>query len=242
MSTENYISISLPSRCLAYQDVDPSAIQIRTLKGRDEKLIAEISTDNFDKKVNLLLGSVLKGIEPPKLTIGDRLYLILWETINSYGKDFPLESECEHCWQKSTYSVDLSKLNNVELPDTYKQPYELKLPDSGTLVKLRLLTVDDVLKVGEIDKLGQNVWLYRYALSIVNDKGIWDRVEFLENLSVRDVAVIRAFHEKFTHGPKLETTYECPKCGGTGVMPVPFRLEMLLPYGKRLDKYFGDAV
>jgi hypothetical protein len=239
---DNYIPINLPSKCLAYTGVDASTIQIRTLKGRDEKLIAEISTDNFDKKANLLLGSVLKGIEPTKLTIGDRLALILWETINSYGKDFPIESECEHCWQKSEYNIDLSKLDNVTLPDDYKQPYEVKLSDSGKLVKLRLLTVDDLLKVSEIDKLGQNVWLYRYALSIVDDKGIWDRVEFLEELSVRDLATIRAFHEKFIHGPKMETTYECPKCGGGGVLPIPFRLEMLLPYGKRLNKYLGNAV
>ena len=239
---ENYIQIKLPSRCIPYSGVDPTTIQIRTLKGRDEKLIAEMSDSNFDKKANILLASILKGIEPSKLTTGDRLHLLVWEVIHSYSKDFHVEFECDHCWQKSDYLVDLSKLDIAELPEDYKEPYEVKLPDSGTIVKLRLITIDDLFKVSEIEKLGQNVWLYRYALSIVDEKGIWDKVEMLENLSVKDMAVIRAFHEKFIHGPKMEAKYECPKCGGTGEIPVPFRLKMLLPYGKELRAFVGDAI
>ena len=36
--------------------------------------------------------------------------------------------------------------------------------------------------------------------------------------------------------------YECPKCGGVGIMPVPFRLEMLLPFGEKLERYTGDTI
>lgn len=243
---ENYVSVKLPSKCKVYPDIDltknPDQIQIRAFKGRDEKIIAELSNENFEKKFMAILKGVLKGVDPAKLTIGDRLYLVLWEVINSYSKTFSIEFECENCWQKSTFDVDLTAIDVVELPDTYKEPYELKLPVSGDLIKSRLLRVEDVLKVNELDKAGQNVWLYRYALTMVNDKGIWDNVDYLENLSTKDLMVIRAFHTKFEHGPKMETKYECPKCGGTGIMPVPFRLEMLLPYGEKLERYTGDSV
>lgn len=240
------ISVKLPSKCLVYPEIDlaanPNLIQIRTFKGRDEKLIAELSNENFEKKFLTVLKGVFTGIDPSKLTIGDRMYLVLWEVINSYSKMFPVEFECEHCWQKSSFEVDLTSLEVVELPDTYKEPYELKLPVSGDLIKVRLLRIEDVMKVNDLDKAGQNVWLYRFALSIVGDKSVWENVEYLENLSTKDLMVIRAFHTKFEHGPKMETKYECPKCGGTGVMPVPFRLEMLLPYGKKLERYTGDAI
>ena len=94
----------------------------------------------------------------------------------------------------------------MDLPDNYKEPYEVKLPKTGTMVKLRLLTVADNIKVDEMVKNKQNVWLYRYALALVDDeKKIFDKVEYLENLPSQDVATIRAFHEKFQHGPKLET-------------------------------------
>ena len=53
--TATYYPVKLPSRCLLYSDIakDNSSdqIKIRSFKGRDEKLIAEISSDNFEKKL-----------------------------------------------------------------------------------------------------------------------------------------------------------------------------------------------
>jgi len=239
---EKYFKIKLPSGCKIYKDVDPTAIEIRTFKGKDEKLISEISSENFEKKFVSVLKQVLKGIEPEQLTIGDELHLALWEAINSYSKDFFVSHECEHCYQKIETTVDLSKFEVIELEEGFEEPKEVKLPESGEVVKLNLLRVSDILKVDEIIKMGKNIWLYRYALSIVDDRGIWDKVEYLENMESKDLMHIRAFHDKYMHGPKMESKYECPKCGGAGLLPVPFRLEMLLPYGKKLERYIGDAV
>jgi hypothetical protein len=239
---EKYFQIKLPSKCLAYKDVDPSKLEIRSFKGRDEKLIAEINPENFEKKFVTLLKQVFRGMEPTSLTLGDELHLALWETINSYSKTFFVEHECEHCWQKSEYSVDLSTIDVVELPDDFAEPKEIKLPESQETVRLRLLRVEDILKVESMAKSGQNVWLHRYALSLADESGIFDKVDRLEKMSSKDLMQIRAFHDKYMHGPKMESKYECPKCGGTGIMPVPFRLEMLLPYGKALSRYTGNAV
>jgi len=239
---EKYFQIKLPSKCMLYKDVDPTKIEIRTFKGKDEKLIAEINSENFEKKFVSVLKQVLKGIDPLELTVGDELHLALWETINSYSKDFFVTHECEHCWQKIETTVDLSKIDVVELKDDFEEPKEIKLPESGDIVKLRLMRVADILKVDEIIKMGKNIWLYRYALSIVDDKGIWDKVNYLENMESKDLMHIRAFHDEYMHGPKMEAQYECPKCGGAGVMPVPFRLEMLLPYGKALGRHIRNAV
>ena len=116
-------------------------------------------------------------------------------------------------------------------------------PKSGEVVKVRLLTVGDMIKVDEMDKSGQNVWLYRYALALTYpDLNSFQKVEYLENLPVSDLALIRAFHDKFFHGPKMESKYECPDCGGTGTMPVPFRIEMLFPYGESLTRNFGNTI
>jgi len=242
MSDYTFFNITLPSKCLVYQGIDPTQIQIRTLKGEDEKLIAEISSDNFDKKYNMVLTRVLKGIDPLRLTLGDRFYIVLWETINSYSKDFPIEHTCSSCSQKSNYNVDLSQLETMELPDGYTEPCELTLPKSGTKIKLRLLTVKDLIEIDSIDKLGQNTWLYRPAISIVDNRSLADKLDYLSKIDTQDLEYIRAFQEAFEHGVKMQTNYTCPKCGGNGVMPVPFRFEMLLSYGETLKRRVGDAI
>lgn len=223
----DYITIELPSSGILYNIQEP--IQIRTFKGRDEKLIAEITAENAEKKVSTILTNVLKGIDPLELTLGDRLHILLWERINSYGKMYDVRHTCEHCLNISDYSVDLSKLEIVKLPKDFKEPFEERLPVSGEIVKLRLLRVSDMIKLDEMLKQNQNIWLYRYALTIVNDKNVWDNLDYLENLSTKDLLRIRAFQDKYIHGPKLETKYECPNCGGVGAMPIPFRPEILLP-------------
>jgi hypothetical protein len=222
--------------------VDPTKIQIRTLKGEDEKLIAEISSDNFDKKYNMVLARVLQGIDPIKLTLGDRFFLVLWEAINSYSKDFPMEYECDHCWQKFPLNVDLSKLEKIELPDGYKEPAVIKLPKSGTEVSLRLLTVGDLLEINAADKLNQNTWLYRSALSLVNKMSLSDKLDYVGKLEAQDLEFIRGFQDAFEHGVKMRTGYTCPKCGGAGEMPVPFRFELLLSFGEILKRRTGDAI
>lgn len=243
---QTYYPVKLPSRCSVYKGIEKDnatdQIQIRTFKGRDEKLIAEISSDNFEKKFNLVLKSVLRGIEPEELTVGDRQFLMLWETIHSYNKVIQVTYECEHCWRTSNYGIDLSTLDVVQLPESFEEPFAIKLEECGQTINLRLLRVKDLIKVDDMKRQNQNVWLYRYALSMVNDKPALENMEFLENLSTKDLMLIRAFHDKFVHGFDLRAKYECPKCGGDGVMPVPFRLEMLLPYGESITGHIGNAV
>jgi hypothetical protein len=242
-NNEKWLLLNLPSKCLAYENIDKSKLMIRPLKGKDEKLIAEISGDNFEKKFLAVLRQIVQGIDVEKLTLGDRLYIAIWEAMNSYSEKFFLKHECEHCWQSSEYAIDLSKLDIIELPDNYHQPYEIKLSESGDVVKVRLLTISDSIKIDEMDKSGQNVWLYRYALGLEFPEGnVFQKMEYLENLPVKDLAIIRAFHDKFYHGPKMEQKYECSKCGGTGIMPVPFQIKFLFPYGIELVRHFGSTI
>jgi len=240
------ISEELPSRGLVYPELLNNGVAgpltINTFRGKDEKLLAELTTENFEKRFVTVLKNVLKGIDPNKLTSGDRLWFVLYLTINSYSRLFSVSHECSKCYSTKNYQVDLSQLEIIQLPENFKEPYEVKLPVSGDLLKLRLLRVRDLIDIDDLEKSNQNVWLYRYALSIVNEKSIWDNVEYLEKLDVKDIMLIRAFHDKFKHGPKMISKYTCPDCGGTGVMPVPFRLEMLLPYGENLARAVGDTV
>lgn len=241
MSVEKKI-LDLPSKFLVYEGVAPGSVKVGLLRGKHEKVIAEISADNYDKKLLQVLADVIEGIPVNSLTLGDRKFIQLWLAINSYSKDFPIKFNCESCGSKLEAIVDLATIPVVELPSDFKEPYSVQLSD-GKEIFLRLLRVEDELRVGEAEKSGQNVWLYRYSRSIVdNNLSALQKVQFMEELPAIDVARIRAFHDKYDHGPVMETHYECDKCGGDGVMPVPFRLEMLFPIGSTLKRCYGATV
>ena len=240
MVEDGFVDLVLPSGKKVYGDI--GAVQIRPFKGKDERLIAELTYNNFEKKFLTVLRQVIRGIDPEKLTIGDRLYILVWEAIHSYTSLYPIKFPCSTCLQEIEYEVDLSKLEIISLPTEFKEPYLVTLP-SGDNINLRLFRVDDEMKIADYENGGNSSWLYRYALSIVDDKkGVWDRVIYLENINSQDLAAIRAFHEKFYHGPKMQSNYDCPKCGSKGVVEVPFRIEIIFPYGETLTRHFGTRV
>jgi hypothetical protein len=234
--------IDLPSKYLVY-GIKPEDFKLRALKGKDEKLIASLTYENLESKFLEVLKNVITGMDPKELTLGDRLYIILWEAIHSYNKFCTLEYTCTQCMQKSEFEVDLSQIGVVDLEPTYKEPFPLSLT-SGQTINMRLFRVKDEEKAVAYEKAtGQSSWLYKYALSIVDPKmSDMDKTMFLEELPSIDVALIRTFHERFSHGPKMETVVECPKCGASEVAPVPFRIDLLFPYGKTLTRYYGNAV
>jgi hypothetical protein len=239
---ENYLPISLPSKCLPYENIDSSKVLIRPYQGADEILLSQITPLNLESKFLCVLKNVLQGIDPERLTLGDRFYIILWEFINSYTNIISLTTLCSHCLKEVEFSVDLSVLDVTYLPDSYKQPYSVILSD-GSKVKLKLLSVKDVIETEKYSKIdSENDFLYEYAGSIVDDRGLPERVTWLSTLKARDLALIRTFQEKFIHGPNMVTKVTCPKCREEEELIVPFWFEYFFPKGKILVNAFGARI
>ena len=233
------MTVALPSRGLPYEN-GKKDIEIRTMKGEDEKVLAELSIDNFDKKSVELLNRCVKDGKAIDFTIGDRLFLLIWQAINSYSPIYPVDLVCPQCFQKILVDVDLSKLEVIYLPEEYKQPYTVQLSDRE--IKLRLLTVKDEIAINEYGASGESTWLYRFAVTIVSDSSVKDKLKMLEQMKTRDISIIRAFHEKYVHGLDMNYKYECPKCSGGDTLVVPFRLEIFLPSGALVARATGTKI
>lgn len=234
-----FIPIELPSKCLPYAEKD---ITIRPYLAKDEIYLSQINPVNLEPKFLQVLKEVVRGIDPKLLTLGDRLYIMIWEYINSYSHTFPVDITCTHCLNDITTPIDLTKLQKIELPDDFKQPYMVKLPDKGREIPLRLLTIQDEIDIENYERKNPDGHLYRYAKSIVSEVDILDKINDLEKLTSKDLAKIRWFHEKFYHGPDMDTTFKCPKCGEEDELTVPFRFEFLYPHGKALADTFGEGI
>jgi hypothetical protein len=226
--------MELPSKYLVYPGITPGDIQVRSLTGEDEEVMAEVNTVNIELKFIQLLDRVIQGVKAKDLTLGDRMYILLWLSNDTYGNLWPIDFYCEHCFQKTFHEVDLLSFMNSEgvkfLEDGFKQPVTVQLSDRT--VDLRLFTVGDEAIVSQYEAAGNNGYLYKYALSMVDEKSVSEKYEMLKKMSSKDLNVIKSFHLEHEHGPIMVSPYVCRNCGGEGRVAVPFRTEMVFRSGE----------
>jgi len=242
---DTFLELELPSKLLPYRDLKVTKIEARVMRGSDEKILAEMTSDNIERQTLTLLTRIIRGIDPAELTLGDRLVCMLWNTINSYTKDYPIDGAmCAHCLKKSDGIIlDLQELETVDLPDDYLEPFPVELPVCGQKVMMRSYRIKDELQFNRYEKNAtaeqDDIWLYKLALSIVDDKTVWDRVEWLKTQSTKDLAMMRAFHEKYSHGVKLISKFTCTHCEEESPTEVPFRPQLFIPDGATVARSVG---
>ena len=232
-----FLDLKLPSKGLPYKDKDGDipVTKIRPMRVKDEKLIAEMTGNNFEVRFLQLIRNTVRGIDAKEMTIGDRLYCILWLRINSYSARYAIEFNCLSCSKRILHEFDLSKLTVLELPDDYHEPMTAILEDDGNDIQLRLLRVKDEMEIAQKMASGEkDEWLLRYAYSIVGSMTVFEKIKYLNNLSSKDFSIIRGYQEIFNHGVDFRQSYNCPDCGATEVLDIPFRPGLLIPEGSAI--------
>lgn len=235
-------NIELPSQCRLYEGVSPEDIMITPFKGRHEKMFASITADTYEKKLSDILNDVVDGMDVRKMTMGDRLYILIWEAINSFSNEYPMDIQCQACSEVIVYIVDLNKLTVNQLNSDFSEPYSITLAN-GKKLDLRLIRVED--EIAAIDYEINNPdegWSYKYARSIATEDNILSRIQIFEDLDAVDSARVRAVQDKYMHGPVLQTDFVCDKCGHGGPVPFTFQPDMVFPIGKALSDHFGKLV
>lgn len=223
----NYVPVKLPSRCKPYEGVNPDNIKIRSFLGKEELIISGITKQNYDKRIVELLESVLQGIDANVLTLGDRLYLLIWEAMNSYGDEKKVAYKCETCGLDLVDGIKLSEIENEEWPEdpALVYPAEITMSD-GKKFTYRLLNNQDSIKISEWEAFGKNSHLYKYALSLSRSgMTLLEITNYLETVPSADLSLIRKMEGSFRHGPILEKKYVCKHCDSEGRIFLPFRLE-----------------
>lgn len=238
---QNYFVLDLPSKGLVYPNYTKGSIKVRPLTGGDESILATMNERNMMDKLIEVLQRTVEGIDVRQMTLGDKIALMVWHGINSYTDGFTSKVTCEGCLQSIQVDYKLADSKVQYLPDHFKEPYPVEL-SNGTKVKCRLLRVSDEIAALEYEKKLQDFYLYRIALTVVDDKDIVQRVDWLAQLPAKDVAKIRAFQDVFYHGPTFIYDYQCSLCGYKGTFYSPFRFEHFFPYGDALRKNYGIKI
>jgi len=235
-----YLPVQLPSGCRTYLNIPPEDITVRPYTGEDECILAQINPTNIEKNFLVILKRVLQGLDPKSLTLGDRLYLIIWLYISSYSEIVTVKQMCSHCMQEVEFNADMRKFDIKPLNPDLPIPTSIELPESGTTVHLRPLTVGDEVASEKLANSGTDIHLYRYARSIVGQDDPVGKMQEMRTWHARDIARIRYYHDvEVDHGPIMRVTLPCPKCREEEVVDVPFRFDFFYPEGKTLGTCFG---
>lgn len=254
------VSVSVPSRPYACKIVVPSngylyggkwsggEMIISPLTVAEEKLLAGSKGDRFDV-LDLIVKRCIVECPVPfeDLLVGDLFYIMMCIRNISYGSDYSFNLTCGNCGTFYVHRLqipdDLSMSVLTEEDDC--EPYEVRLPLRGDLVKFRLLRYRDEMNIRRQLRLsyrsaniqGDPSYSYRLATYIqsVNDQdmNLGDKVDYVESLAGKDSLALRDAIDGREFGISLIIKSQCPDCGYEDESILPFNREFFRPGSTR---------
>lgn len=239
------MTIPLPSKGLPYKlsgitkdsDILKGTIQIREMKGHDEKILV---TQRFLKDGTalrrVLNNCIVSEIDATELTAFDFNYLLFALRGFSYGDDYKFKQKCENtlCEREMNLECKISELKFNELPDEFVEPITLELPRSKYTIECVLFRQYHAEALKKEDAREEKKTEYDYeeiltrkmvttTLKITAPDGKeipsnqWQN--FYNDLSAFDLAFLR---EKTNFGTDVEgKEVICPYCGRTQKVSIP---------------------
>ena len=233
-------SIKLPSRGVFYAD-DLDTLTLRNLStDHQQKIYASTSTATLDKVLSSCVVDP-KGFDINTLLPADKFYYMIQLRIHTYGSMYKQPMYCIHCDKEGEVEYNLDDIEVVELPQI-KLPIRVKLPVSGDVVELGVLTSKDIKAISRrAEKTAKNMggskkeleFMLKLSKQIksINDKDteVTTIMTYVKNIHAKDRAYIESVYKKLFFGYKSSVEVTCPSCGKELVIPFEMNGEFFNP-------------
>ena len=211
----------------------PAEVEYRDIMVKDEEILAGATVESYAKTLNAVIKSLMNDCPfYDDLVIHDRDYMLLWIWANNYTSTKNVEVECSHCGNRDTHRVDLTKLENIDIKQNIKIPFEVPL-QSGGKIFVRMNTVADELFAEEYVKKHKNVKFEHVMM--VRSIDVGSPIPFdakmkwvSEKLRSKEMGIVRQFHRHFAFGTPTLIDHKCTACGGVTRGELPFQTEDIL--------------
>lgn len=236
------VVVQLPSRGYPYAGRLPEGkIDIFPMTVKEWKLLATSRSNPDSNPFDEILNRCVKSpFDHQDLTLTDRVYLMLYLRIVSYGNTKDLQLTCGKCGADYQHTVQLDKdFDEKLLDESFAEPFSVTLPFSKEKVGLRLLRGRDEQDLISFEKqlrrvrkgpVDDDMLVKRISRQIVSVDGkeIQDREkdDWVEGLIAGDVIAIRKKINDTDSGVTFEVSVRCPSCSAlakvdTGDMTSP---------------------
>lgn len=244
-------TITLPSRGLLYEGKIPEGkVGVRKLTAAEINTLFGSSGDETERVNKIISASVSlpSNFAHKDLLVVDRMYLLLALRSITYGPHYSYEFKCRDCGHKNRkVSCNIAQeLEEHKASDSFAEPLEIKLPESGRTLSMRFMRGYDEeavikhakrMEMTSIDGEDPSA-LHRVARLIKaidgNDPGdIVTRERFVAGLPAGDFLLIEDTVDEAEPGVDLRVYPECQKCKSANEMRLPFTLEFFRPASRR---------
>lgn len=212
---DSSILVDLPSECRVYPDLETDVpVKIQPITFEDEKVLASSRGEGKDG-TSMLLARCVPDVDIQNLLIMDQTYLVLKLREISYGDDYIPTVICPKCGIEHKIVIKLSELTCNPVPDDFKEPIEIVLPQAKNTVIVRLARVKDQK---HMDDLHSNLWRFVESVDGHKDRGLISA--FLGRLNLLDIKTItKALTPEYGIDPRIK--YICKDCKYQAVIALP---------------------
>jgi len=221
-------------------------IEIRYMTARDEDLLTSRSLLKKGVVIDRLIQNLIvdKSIDGKSLLIGDRNAIIVYARASAYGANYKTKVTCPNCSHVSTSTFDLSDYDeysgtdweNLDITDCSDGTFDVKLPSSTVLAKIRPLTGYDEAKIVQEmkkDKKGDDGLITKQMHKFcVSFNGYDDHKTMnycINNLTALDSRYLRTAFSAISPDLQIKDLFECPECGHEEELTVPFGADFFWP-------------
>lgn len=216
----------------------PSSVEYRDIFAKDEEVLSSATTDTYVRTLNGVIKNILNNPSFfESMSIHDRDFVLIWLWANNYVPKKDVDVSCKHCNHVEKETVNLTELDVTDPDEKLTGAIQFDLKKTGKPIKVRLNTVGDELAIEtfiasheEFKNKFEYLMLVR-SIDVGMTIPLEKKIEWVgENVTARELAIIKQFHKKFTYGVKTTLEHTCSKCEGVTSFALPFSAaEILYP-------------
>lgn len=244
--------VSLPSQgLLGY----PAEFEIREWSVNEIRSFFT-SKRQLAKMLDFVRGCIISPSGPEfkfsKMALADVSALVIEVRKLSIDSHYEYKTPCRACRTSIPMEVDLNDLVSIPLRPEFVPTFSVTLPDSGRVLTLRHLLVEDQIDIEKQNTLRRQKqgvdydegFVYSRAKQILEINGepvsVPQAEMHMQKLSAHDMAAFEQGLADASFGLDLLNSYDCPRCGDVKEVTISLAEEFLFRAPKRNNSAAGD--